>query len=173
MASKTVTLDKPVVFNRDGHTVIHIPMTLKRMGGRKQVIVPNGFDGSAPNKSPVQRPLAIAVARAQRWKDLLDRQHFPSISSLADALNQDPSYVMRVLRLTLLAPDIIEDILNGNEPSGSSLEKLTKTLPMEWEKQRKMFDNGPILLLNWRYTNRYQPPVAAQGSKCLKVRRCM
>jgi len=145
MASKTMTLEKPVIIIRDGRTVIHIPMTLKRMGGRKQVIVPHGLDGSGPNRSSVQKPLAVAVARAHRWKDLLERQCFPSISALASTVGQDSSYVMRILRLTYLAPDIIEAIMRGNEPSGLSLERLTKTLSMGWEEQRAAFQTVAIV----------------------------
>jgi hypothetical protein len=47
------------------------------------------------------------------------------------------TYVGRMLRLTSLAPDIIEAILRGDEPDGLSLEKLRKNLPVRWEEQRK------------------------------------
>ncbi len=49
----------------------------------------------------------------------------------------DGSYDGRILRLTLLAPDIIQAIIDGREPSGLSLTTLTKPLPLEWEEQRK------------------------------------
>jgi hypothetical protein len=53
---------------------------------------------------------------------------------LAGELGVDNSYVARLLRLSLLAPDIVEAILDGREPSGLSLEKLYRA-PMEWERQ--------------------------------------
>ena len=67
-----------------------------------------------------------------------------SITELAEALKLDRSYVGRILRLTLLAPDIIEAILRGAEPSGLSLARLTKEIPMLWEEQRKMFTSKQI-----------------------------
>ena len=54
----------------------------------------------------------------------------------------DPSYVGRVLRLTLLAPDIVQAILDGREPSGVSLERLVRTLPDVWEEQRHVLGFG-------------------------------
>ena len=124
---------------RDGHIVIRVPMEFKRIGGRKEIIVPTGQAASGILVPAVQKPLAIALARAHRWRDLLERQRFSSISALANAVKQDPSYVMRILRLTLLAPDIIEAVLTGREPSGLSLERLVKTLPLDWSVQRTMF----------------------------------
>ena len=62
-----------------------------------------------------------------------------SITELADRLDVDRSYHARILRLTLLAPDIIEAILAGREPSGLSLTRLTQTLPMLWDEQRELF----------------------------------
>ena len=46
------------------------------------------------------------------------------------------SYVSRVLRLTLLAPDIVEAILDGRQPEGMTLPKLMKPFPVEWGSHR-------------------------------------
>ena len=69
----------------------------------------------------VYKPLAIAVARAHRWKDLLANGIFPTMNDLADRLELDRAYVRRLMNLTLLAPDLVEAILRGDEPSGLSL----------------------------------------------------
>jgi len=61
---------------------------------------------------------------------------YASIASLAKRLKVDHAYVSRLLHLTLLAPDVIEAILNGKEPSGLSLARLNKAFPLEWEEQR-------------------------------------
>ncbi|MEE9140465.1 MAG: hypothetical protein V3U18_06780, partial [Alphaproteobacteria bacterium] len=76
--------------------------------------------------------LAIAVARAHRWQEFLDQGRFASITELASALGVDFAYAARLLQLTLLAPDIVEAILDGREPSGLSLEKLKRGLPVAW-----------------------------------------
>ena len=122
MGSKILTLDKPVVTTRDGQTVIRIPMKLRRMGGRKQVIVPSGLDGAGPTPPPVQRPLAIAIARGYRWRDLLETGAFPSVLALANKVGADPSFIRRHIRLTCISPRLIEAILDGKEPDGLSLE---------------------------------------------------
>lgn len=124
------------VIQDDGAVRIRVPMHLRRRGGRKEIIVPEG-PGERP--SPTSRsgnPLAIAVARALCWQQLLDEGAYPSMHALAEKLGVDTRYVSRILDLTLLAPDIIEVILAGTEPDGLSLAKLYR-LPMEWEEQRR------------------------------------
>jgi hypothetical protein len=134
----TLHVDQMTV-RRDGDRItVYIPMTLKKRGGRKEIILPEGL---APNGSPARKPatqesLVIAIARAHRWKALLESGRYGSIAELARAIKIDNSYVARLLNLTLLAPDIIQAILEGHEPSGLSLEKLTKNLPLDWEEQR-------------------------------------
>jgi hypothetical protein len=85
-----------------------------------------------------QEALVVAIARAYRWQRLLDGGKFESVSGLAREIGLDPSFAARLLRLTLLAPDIVEAILIGEEPSGLSLTILTKQLPVPWNGQRKV-----------------------------------
>ncbi len=127
---------RPSVLHEDRVLRIRVPMQLKRRGGRKEVIVPEGLD---PRPSPVPRsrnPLAVAVARALRWQELLDQGAYPSMCALAEKLGVDSRYVARLLDLTLLAPDIIGALLEGTEPDGLSLDKLYRA-PMGWEEQRR------------------------------------
>lgn len=133
---------RPSIMHDNGAVRIRVPMQLKRRGGRKQVIVPEGLD---QRPSPVPRlgnPLAIAVARALRWQELLEDGTYPSMYALAEKLGVDNRYVARLLDLTLLAPDIIETILNGTEPDGLSLEKLFRA-PMGWGEQRRVLGFTP------------------------------
>jgi len=134
----TLHVDQMSITREDGQIIVHIPMTLKVRSGRKEIILPDAIvpDESPARKPAVQMPLVIAVARAFRWKALLESGRFSSIGELAQAVKMDQSYVGRILRLTLLAPDIIHAILRGEEPSGLSLEKL-KSFPLEWGEQRK------------------------------------
>jgi len=114
-----------------------VPLTLKKRGGRKEVILPQAFASDNPMRPSHQEALVIAIARAHRWQKLLDDGKFESVSDLAREIGLDPSFAARLLRLTLLAPDIIEAILMGEEPSGLSLTKLTKQLPPLWNEQRR------------------------------------
>ena len=125
------------VVERDEHIVIRIPLALKRRSGRKEVIVE-----PPPSSAPTRRrqnvnPLMVAVARAHRWEELLESGRYGSWVEIAAAQGCDPSYVARLLRLTLLAPDIVESVLEGTEPDGVSLAKLHR-LPAEWEEQRRV-----------------------------------
>jgi len=115
-------------------------MNLKRRSGRKEIIVPDGLPGTERKKSPTQEPLVTALARAFHWQDLIDTGRYASITELADALGVDRSYVSRIMRLTLLAPDIVDAISQGREPSGLSLERLVKGMPVGWAEQRAQFD---------------------------------
>ena len=129
---------KPQVMHEGETVVIRIPMQLKRRSGRKEVLVPEGLDGAQPTKSPTQEPLLTAVARAFHWQELLAGR-YATITELAEALRLDRSYVGRILRLTLLAPDIVDMIVSGREPSGLSLGRLTKRVPVDWHEQRETF----------------------------------
>ena len=126
--------------HRDGDAVvIRIPMQLKSRRGRKEIIVPEGLPGAPNGKSPAQEPLLTALARAFHWTELIDSGKYRSVTELAEALGVDRSYVGRVMRLALLAPDIVEAIVGGREASGMSLEKLVRGMPMAWAEQRAAF----------------------------------
>ncbi len=79
------------------------------------------------------------MARAHRWKRLIENGTYGSIKELATAEKVNDSYVCRILRLTLLAPDIVETILDGQQPRTLQLKDLIQSLPSEWIKQRRSF----------------------------------
>ncbi len=119
------------------YLVVTVPLQIKRRGGRKQVVAPGGADANGAEQARTNRPLALALARAHRWRQLLEESRYATIRELALAVGVDNSYVARLLRLTLLAPDIVEAIIEGTESDGLSLEKLYR-LPPEWDDQRRL-----------------------------------
>ncbi|MCZ7583361.1 MAG: hypothetical protein M5R36_08545 [Deltaproteobacteria bacterium] len=126
-----------ITLHRDGESIrIHIPLKFKRRGGRKEIITPDGLSAFQPERTAYQKPLVVALARAHLWQRLLDEGRVASISELAKRLKVDHAYISRLLHLTLLAPDIIEAILNGKEPSGLSLARLHDAFEPDWEMQR-------------------------------------
>lgn len=131
--------EKPTLVADGDNILIRIPMRFKRRGGRREIIAPEGLGSALPDAGPAQQPIVTALARARRWQEMLDNGEVGSVTELADRLDADRSYVARILRLGLLAPDIIEAILAGREPSGLSLAKLTQTFPVLWSEQREMF----------------------------------
>ena len=126
----------PTLTAEGNHLVVRVPLKFKRRGGRKEVIVPPWLQRQEARRARTNRALVIALARAHRWKDVLEQGRCPTIRDLAATIGMDNSYVARILRLTLLAPDIIEAILEGTEPSGLSLGSLLN-IPVSWQEQRE------------------------------------
>ena len=126
--------------SRDGKTVkIRIPIKFQKRGGRKVIVAPDGTDGLAQYRQDKDRAMVKALARAYRWKRMLETGKVVSIKDLADAEKMNDSYLARILRLTLLAPDIVTAILDGRHPKGLSLLELLNGFPMEWPLQREKF----------------------------------
>jgi hypothetical protein len=118
-----------------GCAVVRVPLRIKRQRGCREIIAPAGGGKAVAGLVSTNRGLAVMIARAHRWRELLEAGQYPTIRALAADLGVDNSYVARILRLTLLAPDLIEAILAGTEPDGLSLEKLYR-LPTVWEERR-------------------------------------
>ena len=130
----------------DGSTItVRIPMTWKRRGGRKVIIAPDGGDAWAPAKPRPDETLIRALARAHRWRRLLEEGRFRSAGEIGEAEGVTRSFVNRLLRLTLLAPDIQEAILEGRQAKAMQLEEVTRKMPSEWDEQRGQFFRGLII----------------------------
>jgi hypothetical protein len=120
----------------DGSTlVVRIPMRFQRRGGRKRIVAPDGNELAPTSKPQPDGTLVKALARAWRWQRMLDEGRFASVRELGEAERVSLSYVSRILRLTLLAPDIVERILDGCP--APQLAELMQPFPAEWEKQRE------------------------------------
>ena len=122
----------------DARTVtVRVPIAIRRRGGRKLVLAPNGAEMSAaPVTRHVDNAMVKAIARAFRWRDMLESGEYSTIREIAAVERINETYVGRVLRLTLLAPDIVEAILNGRQPSELQLEDLLRRFPVGWREQR-------------------------------------
>jgi hypothetical protein len=129
---------KGVETRLDGSTlIVRIPMRFQRRGGRKRVIAPDGSAIVPTSRPQPDGTLIKALARAWRWQRMLESSEYGTLAELADAEGIRRSYVCRVLRLTLLVPDIVERILDGRPTAG--LARFLKPLPFEWERQRERF----------------------------------
>ena len=125
----------------DGRTVtVRVPMTFRRRGSRKVVIAPGGQPASpqhwAPRRPRVDSTLVRALARAFRWQAMLDEGRFNTVSELARAEKLDVSYVAHNVRLALLAPDLVEAILDGRQPPTMQLRPLMRGFPLDWKEQQ-------------------------------------
>lgn len=116
---------------------VHIPFLLVKRGGRKEMQLPDG----ASNQRKVDNTLVKALARAFRWKRMLETGEFTTIAELAEREGIAAPYLARVLRLAFLAPDIVEAIFEGGQPEGFSLQSFRGQLPDEWARQREWLLN--------------------------------
>ena len=114
------------------HTLtVTVPFRVIKRGGRKEMHLPDG----ATQPRPADSTLVKALARAFRWKRMLEAGEFATITELAEREGIAPSYMTRVLRLTLLAPDIVEAILHGRQEPQVTLARVLEGFPVEWEAQ--------------------------------------
>lgn len=114
---------------------VHVPFRLVKRGGRKEMQRPDGASGH----SKMDNTLVKALARAFRWKRMLESGEFTTIAELAEREGIAPSYMTRVLRLTLLAPDIVEAILDGKQGPVVTLARLLEPFPIVWAEQPAHF----------------------------------
>ncbi|WP_096701361.1 hypothetical protein [Magnetospirillum sp. 15-1] len=120
-------------------TTVFVPMTFRRIGGRKRIVLPDGSLYNPETRVPVDSPIVRSLARAFRWRRLLESGRHASINELAKAERVDRAFASRVLRLTLLAPDIVEAILAGRQPEKLTVRALLEPFPAEWAEQRRAF----------------------------------
>ncbi|HEY8032184.1 MAG TPA: hypothetical protein VIF02_07370 [Methylocella sp.] len=121
-----------------GALTVHIPLTFRKRGGRKLVIAPNGSDSWAPPRPRIDNTMVKALARAFRWRKLLESGTHTTVAEIAAAEKINESYVGRVPRLTLLAPEIVEAILGGRHPVDLTLPVLMRPFPLDWQRQQSL-----------------------------------
>lgn len=117
---------------------VRVPMAIRKRGGRKVIVSPDGsvLPGAPRQATTTTDPALLkALARAFRWKRLLEDGHYASVSDIARAEKLDRTYVGDVLRLTLLAPDVVEAIVEGRQPAEMTLPVLLKPWSVGWTAQ--------------------------------------
>jgi len=110
---------------------LHVPFRVVKRGGRKEMQLPE----SATHSRRADSTLVKALARAFRWKRMLESGEYATIAELAEREGIAPSYMARVLRLTLLAPDIVEAILDGKQGPEVTLAQVLEPFPVVWSIQ--------------------------------------
>ena len=113
---------------------VRVPLAFrKQRGGRKLVLTPGGMThrGSAA----ADTTLVKALARAFRWRKMLETGRYATIGEIAAAEKINDSFVSRLLRLTLLSPAIVDAILEGRQPEGVTLPRLLEPFSVEWAGQ--------------------------------------
>ena len=123
----------------DGRTItVRVPISIRKRGGKKIVLAPDGTvrDPSISRCQQVDNSMVKALARAFRWRELLESGEYATIVEIAAEERINESYVSRLLRLTLLSPEIVEAIVDGTQSPDTTLTTLTRRLPVFWNEQR-------------------------------------
>ena len=129
---------------------VTVPLTIRRRGGRKQIIGPDGAvarqGGGGTGVIPVNGDPALikALARGFRWRRMLEEGRYASISEMATAEKIERGYLGSLLRLTLLPPEMVEAILDGRQPEGVTLPRLLERVPVGWGEQKVAFTGAPL-----------------------------
>ncbi|MGX0879801.1 hypothetical protein ACSSV4_004514 [Roseovarius sp. MBR-154] len=114
---------------------LHVPFRIVKRGGRKEMQMPEG--ATQPRRT--DNTLVKALARAFRWKRMLESGEFASISELAEREGIAFTYMARLLRLSLLAPEIVDAIMDGRQPESVTLANMMDPFPLDWKEQRIRF----------------------------------
>jgi hypothetical protein len=137
--AKTVPLSARLS-SSDGCLTIRLPLTFARRRGRKRIITPDGKTLEPASHAEEATTLVKAIARAYHWKRMLEEGHYTSMQDLANAEKVTPSFLARILRLTLLAPDIVEQAVRNPNSDRLSIDAFMQPFPPEWDAQRaKLF----------------------------------
>jgi hypothetical protein len=123
--------------NAPASITVRVPLKIRRRPGRKTVVQPvppAGADTAIPTRA--DPALVKALARAFRYQRLLDQGRYASISEMAKGEKIDRGYLGRLLRLAVLAPDIVEGLLDGRHGDDADLARLMEPLPSVWGEQR-------------------------------------
>lgn len=113
---------------------LHVPFRVVKRGGRKEMQLPDGVQTGRKADST----LVKALARAFRWKRMLESGEFATIAELAAHEEIAAPFLTRTMRLTQLAPELVERILDGTQPLGLTLEALRSPFPADWSEQNRL-----------------------------------
>lgn len=113
---------------------LHVPFRVVKRGGRKEMQLP---DGVRPDRK-ADNTLVKALARAFRWKQMLESGEFATIAELAEREGIAPSYMTRVLKLTMLSPHLVEAILDGRHPEHITLDRMIGQVSADWSEHHTL-----------------------------------
>ena len=120
--------------------IVHVPINLRKWGGKKVVVGPVGQDlRKLDCHIRKDDKLLKALGRAYKWQKLIETGQCKNAQEISEIENINRSYVLRVLRLMRLSPKIIQSVLDGNQPDGFGLSSVEKTFPALWDEQEKAF----------------------------------
>lgn len=124
---------RQIITNSDGTVTLHIPISFKRHGGRKYLIAP-----TQPCEAKPKGTILHALAMAFHWQALMENDKTLTLEQLSKKGGFNRTYASRIMHMTMLAPDVIEAILDDRCPKGLQLLDFVKAGGI-WEDQRRLF----------------------------------
>jgi site-specific DNA recombinase len=114
-----------------------VPLTMKKRGVELRLVIQN-----EPSSSSKDLVLLKTIARAHRWFDQLLSGEVKSLTAIATREGLNYRFVGKIIRLAVLAPEIVEAIAEGRQPPELSTELLTKRthLPLDWSEQKRLLN---------------------------------
>ena len=116
---------------------IHVPFRVVKRGGRKEMVLPEG----AAQARKLDNTLVKALARSFRWKRMLESGEFASISELAEREGIAFTYMARLMRLSLLSPELVDAVMDGHQPANITLANLMDPFPADWKVQHALWSD--------------------------------
>jgi hypothetical protein len=115
---------------------VRVPIAFRKRRGRKALVMTSGrsFTSTAPSHTVEDTAIIQALARAFRWRKLIETGIHSTVRDIANAEKINSSYVSRILRLSLLSPDAIGAIVES--PSSFPLDLAMKPFAVEWAARR-------------------------------------
>ncbi len=116
---------------------IFVPMEIKKRGGTAMVIMPKNISRDECQKC-FDEKIIKSIARAHKWKIMLDEERASSLAEIAEKEKVNSSYVSRIFNLNFLSPKIVERILSGTQPRTLKLQDIViKEMPDLWQEQEE------------------------------------
>ena len=112
---------------------LEVRAQLRRHGGEMRLVVSPDMPGHVT--PPPVSSLLKAIARGHQWHEWIVDGEVSSKVAIANRLGLTDGYVGRILECAFLAPDIVEAILDGRQPTDLTFQKLTCKLPLSWVEQ--------------------------------------
>lgn len=131
-------------FESGGRSVTFVPLSIKRRHRTKLIVPPDG-ETSAKATTSMDLPLVRTLGKAFYWERLIESGEVANATELARVFKLEAGWVSEVLRMTLLAPDIVRAILDGRQPRHLNLHAVRgrqKEVPTDWKQQRRLFGLG-------------------------------
>lgn len=139
-----ITIDSggaPRSYVSDGQRVTSVPLTIKRRNNRK-LLIPPAPPSDDSNSGGYDEPMIRMLAKAFHWQRLIDQGRYSSIAELSHAMKMEQGWAAEVIRMTMLAPDIVTAIVKGQQPRHLNLQLLRGRIggiPRDWAEQRRLF----------------------------------